>query len=497
MTYPANYDVFTTKVNIGQAIGNEPHTIPASSPYQVTLLHLANTSSIVITGTIQPTYTEVTTTPGLHQFLVDYSTGEITFNAGDMNDTLAISYTCVGDYASADNVNALQATAVNNIEHTLGLNPQGSKASLVERLGIALNDDGTIKSNWLLNIKKNSSLIVSSAKAINFGTGITVADAGSGVANVSMATDEWPLLSDTGVGVAQGGVPNPNLVFNNLGTGYSQGDVLTVDGGNRDCIITVAVDGSGSITAFYTMTHPGSGYLSNVSYPLTGGTGHNASGWVYAMQYPTISISHDVTGIVREGDKIKYTDNGSVKYAYILAVSFASSTTTITLSNSLDYAFSASPVAITNICYSKVATPQGFPDWFNALPPQWFGLTSATPSSTFNRFRIDGGICRILALISATKSGADNLVGFSIGTPDRRQFFTSFPPVDLGASFSNHTFSVGDGYVGPSPDICLSGFYRETVDSYVIGGKMYLYRNDSWADNDPIVALTCNLTYPI
>ena len=171
MTYPANYDAFTTKVNIGQVISAEAHTIPATTPFTATLLHIPRhdtPSSIVVIGNYTPTFAETTSpTPSLHEFYVNYVTGQFTFNAGDSNDPLHIDYVCVGEDVMAEHVNELQDTAVDNIEHTIGLNPQGSKADLNARITISLKADGTLQSDVVDNSKVIALAGIASTKLAN------------------------------------------------------------------------------------------------------------------------------------------------------------------------------------------------------------------------------------------------------------------------------------------------------------------------------------------
>lgn len=67
-----------------------------------------------------------------------------------------------------------------------------------------------------------------------------------------------------------------NYILDTTGTGYTNGNVLTVVGGNGDGQITVtAVDGLGRVTDF-SVTNMGTGYASGL-YNVTGGTGTFAS----------------------------------------------------------------------------------------------------------------------------------------------------------------------------------------------------------------------------
>jgi hypothetical protein len=86
------------------------------------------------------------------------------------------------------------------------------------------------------------------------------------------------------------------------------------------------------------------------------------NGWIAANDTWTrtgnyvFTVAGDRRNKYQPRDKIKFTNGGSVKYAYITKVTYASGTTTINIS--LDATISAG--AITDNYYSRAATPQGF-----------------------------------------------------------------------------------------------------------------------------------------
>ena len=147
MTYPNSVVSYTTKVDVNQQITAEGHTIPVGSPYTVTLAHvpkLENPSTVTIPG-----FTEVTTTPALGEFQVNYASGVIYFDSGNAGAAISVDYKCVGDDVIASHINTLQEEDV-LIETVIGLNPQGTKVDLVARLAVLINTDGTLKETGLL-----------------------------------------------------------------------------------------------------------------------------------------------------------------------------------------------------------------------------------------------------------------------------------------------------------------------------------------------------------
>jgi hypothetical protein len=137
--------------------------------------------------------------------------------------------------------------------------------------------------------------------------------------------------------------------------------------------------------------------------------------WTYASA-TTFTISGDKTGKYQKGDKIKLTQT-SVKYFYIIGVSYSSPNTTVTVTGGSDY--TVANTTITSPYFSKVENPQGFPHWFD-FTPSWEASTT-NPSlgdGTFNaRFYMVGRTCTALyhlTMGSTTTYGA----GFwKIGIP--------------------------------------------------------------------------------
>lgn len=76
----------------------------------------------------------------------------------------------------------------------------------------------------------------------------------------------------------------------------------------------------------------------------------------------TFTIAGDYTGTLRKGDKFQLTQT-TPKYFFIDDVSYSAPNTTVTIvENEL---YTLANAAITSPYFSKVDSPQGFPDWLN------------------------------------------------------------------------------------------------------------------------------------
>ncbi len=183
----------------------------------------------------------------------------------------------------------------------------------------------------------------------------------------------------------------------------SQGDILYHDG---SAWARLAAGAAGQ----YLKTQ-GAGANPTWATVESGGDGWTAAGetWTYASP-TTFTISGDKTSKYQKGDKIKLTNDGSVKYFYIIGVSYSDPNTTVTVTGGSDY--SLANAAITSPYYSKIENPQGFPGWFN-WTPTYTGFSSG-PTGIKAKFKINGSQCIALHWSSP---GTSNATDFTISCP--------------------------------------------------------------------------------
>ena len=92
--------------------------------------------------------------------------------------------------------------------------------------------------------------------------------------------------------------------------------------------------------------------------------------WSYASA-STITVPSDATTRFQIGDRLRL-NNTTTKYFYVIGVS----ATVLTVTGGSDYAVANS--VITNIAYSRVLRPFGFPDTFNWSPRAFGALAPMT-----------------------------------------------------------------------------------------------------------------------
>jgi hypothetical protein len=130
--------------------------------------------------------------------------------------------------------------------------------------------------------------------------------------------------------------------------------------------------------------------------------------WTY-VSATTFTISGDLTAKYSKGDKIKLTQT-TVKYFYVVAISFSTGTTTVTVYAGTDYTLANA--AITLNYYSKGVSPNGFPTSF-AYSPTFTGF-SANPTG-LHRFSVFGNVCSVA--IRHGTNGTSNSTAFTISLP--------------------------------------------------------------------------------
>lgn len=237
---------------------------------------------------------------------------------------------------------------------------------------------------------------------------------------------------------------NGNLaVIGNLAvTGaLTETGALTVGGA---LTVTGATALNGGLAATGTITFTGT---------WDGWIGSNET-WTY-VSATTFTVASDVTGKYQRGDKLKLTQT-TAKYFYVATTpTFGAGVTTVTVTGGSDY--SLANAAITLPFYSKDATPQGFPTWFN-YTPTWTGFTAAVPTGTV-KFSIYGRACTVY--VGADTAGTSNSTGFSMSVPVTASGGTTYA---AGTGLDNSAFrttpcraEIGNGATAVTFGLSASG----------------------------------------
>lgn len=185
---------------------------------------------------------------------------------------------------------------------------------------------------------------------------------------------------------------------------------------------------------------------------LNGADLTNWDGWINLPLTPvygsatTFTYPADLTGILDGGDKIKVTNNGSTKYFYVLPpVTFSSGSSTVTITGGSDYSLvnSGSPV-MASLSYSKLATPHGFPQWFN-YTPSWTGFSANPSGGAGQQFCISG---HTVLVSTHTGTGTSNATTFTMSLPVTASSISGIAQrgalkgVDNGTAFTTATYEI-------------------------------------------------------
>ena len=170
---------------------------------------------------------------------------------------------------------------------------------------------------------------------------------------------------------------------------------------------------AGTETAFAegggTATGTNTGDQTAASLGVTSNSGWNevTDTWTYASA-STITVPTDATLVYQKGDYLRWKQGGGYLYGTIASLT----ATVITIIVNTDYVVANS--AITNVAYSRVANPYGFPEWFN-WSPTITGFTATLPTNVSYRYITKGRLCT--AVVRQQVAGTSNLTTFTITSP--------------------------------------------------------------------------------
>lgn len=126
--------------------------------------------------------------------------------------------------------------------------------------------------------------------------------------------------------------------------------------------------------------------------------------WTYAST-TTITVPSGATSKYAVGDRLKFTQHSTVKYAVLIKVE----DTLLTIPSNDDYLFEdTATYPITLNYYSHQASPVGYPQWFN-YTPTWTAvapLTFTSSDSRIRRFSITGKTCTVEFAEGGTTGGS-------------------------------------------------------------------------------------------
>jgi hypothetical protein len=297
-----------------------------------------------------------------------------------------------------------------------------------------------------------SGVLAAAATSATIGTGLSI-PANNGILEISYDTSE--AIGDTD------GPETISYTSYNTSTGAISGLTRGL-AGTTDVQHSSGQSVQSSVSSVHFSTDPS---WANLNYTCT-----------YASA-STFTIAADVTSLIAIGDKIKLTQTTD-KYFYVTAVSYGAPNTTVTVTGGTDYTLANA--AITSPYYSKMTSPVGFPQWFNATAPTWVVATydngsGGQPTTSEYRFCIVGRTMRVHYRGNGTKAGSNSYLQFTA---------TGLP---VAPANSTDTTVLGSAYI--------AGSATQPATVTNITTETWLICTDSIADNDTLSNVSFNLNY--
>lgn len=178
--------------------------------------------------------------------------------------------------------------------------------------------------------------------------------------------------------------------------------------------------------------------------------------WTYASS-TTITVPSGATDKYSLGDKIKFKQDGSYKYFYIIGVN----STVLTVTGGSDYSVTNS--TITDNYYSKALTPVGFPQYFNWTPT--YGgtgsLTFTSVTTNVARFALVGRSVHVRIQASGTTGGSQSPA------------LLASAPVAPADTYGYQTDSGADLWTGASWTIGHVRAYQGNLEFRTSGHNLY------------------------
>lgn len=209
---------------------------------------------------------------------------------------------------------------------------------------------------------------------------------------------------------------------------------------NSETGITVTYDDTGGKLDF-SVTPAGVGAVPNDGWIAV------TSSWSYASA-STITIPTDGTTVYQKGMKIRFKQGGGYKYYVAKTVA----ATLITVFVNTDY--TVANAAITDVAYSYIENPYGFPAEFNYTPT--FNNFTANNATLFGKMEVHGARCIQKAgfIFGSTPSvitGTLNLVPLAtpLGLGTTQEYFGATTIRDTGTALYEGTVYLIGGNLYP------------------------------------------------
>lgn len=313
-----------------------------------------------------------------------------------------------------------------------GTLPTGQVAEVGDIVRALINTPGNTQANWAI---QQNNIGYTAENSANKSTDVNTDQASNTKYPSVKAVYDWAVGLFLQIGNFSSALANAITLASakNPPVGADSIPINDTEDSNALKRVTLTV-----LRAFFKLTY-------DAAYIASGGWNEVSESWSYASA-STITIPSDGTTKYQKGIKIRFKQGGG--YKYFVGKTIAS--TLITVFVNTDYTVANS--AITDIAYSYIENPYGFPTSFN-YTPTFNGLTVGS-STLYGKMEVKG--LRVIQKAGFIAAGAFSITGSLNLTP-------LATPVALGTTqeFFGATTIRDTG----------TALYEGTV--YYIGGNFY------------------------
>jgi hypothetical protein len=174
-----------------------------------------------------------------------------------------------------------------------------------------------------------------------------------------------------------------------------------------------------------------SAVVTSLDYASKLGWISDSEAWTYGSSV-AITIPEGTAGKFQKGDRIKFTQNSTVKYFYIITVA---ATSLGVIGNGAVVVENTETYPITAKFHSHCASPKDFPDYFTYTPTynSQGGAFTNPPSTQHAKFRIVGSWCRMNGLFTYDANSG--------GTGDTYMTLPVVPATNYSAGYGSKVYN--------------------------------------------------------
>lgn len=257
---------------------------------------------------------------------------------------------------------------------------------------------------------------------LNFGLGLSANLSGTyGDVNVDFGTGTFQSLRGSTTPYDIGAIPNDGWIANsNTWTFYNRTQAYTNDpaagvsivlnmASTTDFIVGSDVTVSSSAGSENTYV---TAVVANTSITVNQLTLDHTTSSPLVRLLDVFTVNADVSATIKAGISVKYTQT-TVKYGTVYSSTNSGGTTTIVLIHNTDYGVTNAAISATY--YSPLASPSGWPGWFNFDPAPLGWSVIPTTGATYRYYPL--GKTMYVSIAQTNDAGTSNATTMTFSAP--------------------------------------------------------------------------------